>query len=628
MGCSIAASHRTRKKRHAHVRALACGILLLLLPACGIPPLRKAEIGPPLPTTFNGATSTESSSQLGIQEFYNDPLLLSLIDEAITNNRELKILNEEVTIAANEILARSGAYLPFLTFGPMLGIDRPSNRTIDGAALHFDEFVPGRLFSNPHGNYLIGTNLTWQLDIYRQLRNARDAAAQRYIEAMDRRSYFVTTLVAEVAEKYYTLMGLDKRLENLDQIIAYLEQGLVMARSRKEFGRDTELAVLRFQAEVQRNESEKLIINQLIIEAENRVNFLANRYPQRVERASDSFFDQNINTLGLGVPSQLLQNRPDVRQAERELAASGLDVQVARANFFPQLILSGGVGLQAFNLSFLFEPQAVVGNLAAGFVGPLVNRRAIRAEYLTNSARQRQAVYSYQRIILNAFTEVINRIASVQNFSNSVAIKRQQLDSLQNAVRVATDLYLLARLEYLDVLTVQRDLRDARMALIDAKMEQLIAIVNTYQALGGGTMWSVPNQGGVLGPIPFTHTVRNGENFWTISRFYYKSGRYYQALWNANKETVAAPDQLAVGNKIVIPRADQLDPTLVEVGPEPPDPNLPVALPGKEPVGQVPPPPATMPGPFMQDGAPAANPAVPDPRPPQENALNPPIEKP
>lgn len=572
-----------KRMRQVIARVCACGIMLLFLPACGIPALRNAEPGPLLPPTFNGQTSSESSSQLGIQEFYNDPLLLCLIDQTLTNNRELKILNEEVVIAGNEILARSGAYLPFLTAGPVVGLDRPSNRTIEGAAIREDQFLPGRYFSNPHGNYLIGANLTWQLDIYRQLRNARDAAAQRYVEAFEKRSYFVTRLVADVAEDYYELMGLDKRLENLNQIIAFLEQGLQMTRERKEFARDTELAVLRFQAEVQRNQSEKLIINQAIIEAENRINFLANRYPQRVERASDGFFDLYINKLSLGVPSQLLQNRPDIRQAERELMAAGLDVNVARANFYPQLILSGGVGLNAFNMSYLFMPQAVVGNLAAGFVGPLVNRRAIRAEYLTNSARQRQAIYDYQRTILNAFTEVINRINMVQNYSNSVEIKKQQLESLQSAVQVAFDLYFRARAEYLDVLTVQRDLRDARMALIDTKVEQLTAIVNTYQALGGGTVWSTPEQGGVLGPVTYTHTVRNGENFWTISQLYYKSGRYYEALWAANKDAISAPDQLTVGDKIVIPRLNQLDHALIPEGPEPEDPKLPAALPGNDP---------------------------------------------
>ena len=140
-----------------------------------------------------------------------------------------------------------------------------------------------------------GINFTWQLDIYRQLRNARDAAGQRYVAAIERRNYFVTRLVAEIAENYYRLMALDKRLENLNQIIALQEQSLEIAKARKESARGTELGVLRFQAEIRRNQSEKLIINQEIIEAENRINFLVNRYPQPVERDSAGFFDLNIN---------------------------------------------------------------------------------------------------------------------------------------------------------------------------------------------------------------------------------------------------------------------------------------------------------------------------------------------
>src|SRR5262245_58823460 len=116
MNCFMSFSN-TKQMRHMIARAIACSIMLLVLPSCGIPPLRRAEPGPALPTSFNGATSPESSSQLGIHEFYNDPLLICLIDQALANNRELRILNEEVLIASNEVLARSGAYLPFMTAG-------------------------------------------------------------------------------------------------------------------------------------------------------------------------------------------------------------------------------------------------------------------------------------------------------------------------------------------------------------------------------------------------------------------------------------------------------------------------------------------------------------------------------
>jgi outer membrane protein TolC len=124
--------------------------------------------------------------------------------------------------------------------------------------------------------------------------------------------------------------------------------------------------------------------------------------------------------------------------------------------------------------------------VAGGLVAPLVNKRAIQAEYMTANAKQLQALYNYQRVVLNAFTEVINRISMVQNYTRSIEIKMEQLDALEKSVDIAQKLFQAARVEYIDVLFAQRDLMDARMVLIDTKREQLSAIVNTYQALGGG----------------------------------------------------------------------------------------------------------------------------------------------
>ncbi len=603
MNLSVRFSNAKHMK-YVIARAIACSIMLLVLPSCGIPPLRHQEPGPGLPANFNGATSSENSSQLGIEEFYNDRMLTCLIEKALFDNRELKNLNEDVQIAGNEVLARSGAYLPFISVAAGAGLNRFSRFTLDGAGLRDDPYLPGKFFPNPMGNFMGGINLSWQLDIYRQLRNARDAAAQRYVVASERRNYFVTTLVAEIAENFYRLMALDKRLENLDQIIELQERSLEIAKARKEAARSTELGVLRFQAELQRNYSEKLIINQAIIQGENRINFLVNRYPQRVERDSAGFYDLNIHPLSVGVPSQLLQNRPDIRQAERELAANGLDVKVARVNFFPQLVITGGVGLQSFSLRYLFEPQAVIGDIAGALVGPLVNKRAIRAQYLTANARQLQSIYSYQRVILEAFTQVINRVTMVENYSKSIEIKKQQLKTLENAVQFANDLFQNARVEYLDVLTAQRDLRDGRVVLIDTKTEQLAAIVNTYQALGGGVL-AISTPADFHGQYPYTHTVRGGENFWTISLLYYRSGRYCKALWAANKNAVPAFDRLTVGDKIIIPRVNQLDPALIEEVPAPVPPlpeTVPVAEPATLPPPPPPPPPAGVPGPFDQKG--------------------------
>jgi outer membrane protein, multidrug efflux system len=582
--------------KHVIARAIACGIMLLVLPSCGIPPLRHPEPGPGLPADFNGATNSDNSSQLGIEEFYNDRLLTCLIEKALFDNRELKVLNEEVQIAGNEVLSRSGAYLPFISVAAGAGLTRFSRFTEEGAGILDDQYLPGKNFGNPVGNFGSGFNFSWQLDIYRQLRNARDAAGQRYVAASEKRNYFVTTLVAEIAENFYRLMSLDKRLENLDQIIKLQQESLRIAEARFIATRSNQLGVLRFQAELQRNYSEKLIINQSIIQGENRINFLVNRYPQRVERDSAGFYDLNIHPLTVGLPSQLLENRPDIRQAERELTAAGLDVKVARVNFFPQLVINGSVGLQSLVISHLFEPQAVLGDIAGGLAGPFINKRAIRAQYLTANARQLQSIYNYQRVILEAFTQVINNVTKVENYSKSIEIKKQQLKTLENAVESAENLYNNARIEYIDVLFSQRDLRDARVVLIDTKTEQLAAIVNAYQALGGGVT-TISTPADFHGQFPYAHTVRGGENFWTISLLYYRSSRYGKALWAANKNAFPDFDRLAVGDKILIPPVNQLDPALIEDVPAP----LP-SLPDPATLPPPPPPPAGVPGPFGQDG--------------------------
>jgi outer membrane protein TolC len=178
-------------------------------------------------------------------------------------------------------------------------------------------------------------------------------------------------------------------------------------------------------------------------------------------------------------------------------------VRVARADFFPKLILTSHVGYEAFDTKYLFNPQSLIYGAAGNLVAPLINKSAIRAEYLNANARQLQSLYEYQRTTLTAFTEVINRMSKVQNYSQSIELKKQQLESLEAAVNVATNLFQNARVEYMDVLFAQRDRNEARIVLIETKQEQLSAIVNAYQALGGGWRY-------LDGPIPLPPVVPPG----------------------------------------------------------------------------------------------------------------------
>jgi len=493
----------TKHKKNSVAAAIACGILLAL-PGCGIPKLRNPEPAASMPPIFDlatgdGTTSLENSAQIGPAEFFENPMLVSLIDQALVGNQNLRILAQNIQIANNEVLMRRGAYLPFVTYGTGASLTRYSFFTPQGTDLY--QINPaGTPFPNPLPDFLVAANVSWQIDIWRQLRNARDAAVFRYFGTIEGRNYVVTRLIADIAENYYQLMALDKRLQNLDSIIVLQEASLERSKALKLGAQGTELGVQRFTAEVRKNQSEKLIVKQEIIVTENRINFLCGRFPQPVERDSTQFFDLTLHALSLGVPSQLLQNRPDIREAERKLEAAGLDVRVARARFYPQFFITGNVGYEAFNTKYLFiTPESLIYNVASDLTGPLINKAAIKADYLSANASQLQALYDYQRIVLNAFTEVINRMSMVQNYTKSLEIKRQQLQALEASVDVASKLFQNARVQYIDVLFAQRDLLDARMVFIATKQEQLSAIVNTYQALGGGLAPNIYRLPPVLG---------------------------------------------------------------------------------------------------------------------------------
>lgn len=476
------------------IKASALAGSLLLFPGCNIPKYCCAKPGPVMPDKFDGLPQTidengsiDSSARLAWFEFFSDQTLTTLISQSLVGNQELKILDQEIRIANAEVQARKGEYLPFVTFGAGAGVEKSSRFTREGAVEDQLEAAPDRGFPEPYPDFLVATNISWELDIWRKLRNARDAAALRYLATREGRNYVVTRTVAEVAEGYYELLALDNRLVILEQTIAIQKQSLEASKALKEAGRGTELAVQRFEAEVRKNESERSIIEQEIVEVENRINFLAGRYPQHVERPIVDYADLYLHALSAGIPAQLLQYRADIRQAERELQAAGLDVKVARARFYPSLAINAGVGYQAFNTRYLLStPESLIYNVAGDLVAPLINKKAIKAAYRTANAQQIQAVYNYQRTILNAFIEVINRMSKVENYAKSIELKKQQLDALEASVDTATKLFQNARAEYVEVLLAQRDLMEARMVMIGTKQQQLSAIINAYQALGGG----------------------------------------------------------------------------------------------------------------------------------------------
>ena len=443
----------------------------------GMPPDYRAAGGGVVPVSMD----TASSGQMEWAAFFTDPDLSALIEAALHHNQELNIRLQEILIAQARVLEKRGEYLPKVDAVVGAGIEKVGRFTSQGAS---DEATG--LATNLQ-NYVFGFVASWEVDIWRKMRNAADAANHRYLSSMEGRNFMVTELVADIANSYYELLALDNQVEVLKRNIEIQQDALDVVRTQLQAAQVTLLAVQRFEAEVLKNRSRLFALEQRRIEAENHINFLVGRFPQPVARHSQRFKEPLPNVISAGIPSQLLDNRPDLKAAAQDLTAAELDVKSAKASFYPRLSVEAGVGYAAFNLHHLvMTPESLAYNAAANLATPVLNRRAIKAEYFAANAEQIRAVFNYEQTILKAVTEVANLLNMMKNLQSSYDLQSQQVSLLEQAIDVSGVLFQSARADYMEVLLTRRDALDAEMELIETKNRQLHAMVSVYQALGGG----------------------------------------------------------------------------------------------------------------------------------------------
>ncbi|HEX2616469.1 MAG TPA: efflux transporter outer membrane subunit [Flavobacteriales bacterium] len=468
--------------------SLAIAVLLaaVTLSSC-VPALKVREARKATPASYTTSTDTTDAAAVPWKQFFTDPALRTLIDSALANDQELNIMTQEIAIAQSEVRARKGEYLPFLDIGAGAGVEKVGRYTRNGVVEDELDVEEGKKFPEPLPDFLVAARASWELDILKKLRNAKQAAVLRYLGTVEGRNFMVTHLVAEIANSYFELMALDNQLEILQSNIAIQKDALEIVKLEKQAAKVTELAVRRFEAEVLKNRSMQFDIQQRIVETENRINFLVGRYPQHVDRNAQTFVRLTPDSLPTGIPAQLLTQRPDIRQAELELAAAKLDVRSAKASFYPSLRLTAGVGLNAINTTYLVQtPQSLLYNAAGELIAPLINRNALKAAYASANARQTQAVFDYERTVLNAYVEVVNQLSNINNLRNSYELRQQQVEALSSSITISTNLFRSARADYMEVLLTQRDALESKFDLVETRMQQLNAMVNMYQALGGG----------------------------------------------------------------------------------------------------------------------------------------------
>ncbi|MCS6904845.1 MAG: efflux transporter outer membrane subunit [Bacteroidia bacterium] len=472
---------------------LKCSLLVVIFlvvffTACRVPTANFQVRKQAIPKSYSSTTTdTVNIANWNWRAYFADTHLIALIDTALKNNQELNVFLQEIEISKNEVRARKGEYLPFVNIAASSSVEKPGRYTRFGALEEQLELKPGTHFPEPLADYFVGAVASWEIDIWKKLRNAKKSAYLRYLASKEGRNFLITRLIAEIAEAYYELMALDNLLQVIEKNIEIQSDALKVVKQQKEAAKLTQLAVNRFEAQLLSTQSLRLNIQQKIVETENRIHFLVGRFPQPIYRNSAKFLELQVDSsLGVGIPSQLLRNRPDIQRAELELAAAKLDMAVAKANFYPSLKITSEIGLRAFSPAYLFQPHSILYSWVGELMAPFINRNAIVATYRNATAKQTQALYKYEQTVLNAYLEVLNQLSKVRTYSQSFAIRKKQVDILSQSVNVASSLFNSARADYSEVLLTQREALEAKMEMIEAKNQLLSAKVSIYRALGGG----------------------------------------------------------------------------------------------------------------------------------------------
>jgi NodT family efflux transporter outer membrane factor (OMF) lipoprotein len=441
-----------------------------------------------LPKQYNAAnTDSLSTGEISWRAYFTDEPLVALIDTALKNNPDMLIAMQRMQMAEAEVQFNKGLLFPTVDGAANVSQRKFGYHTMDDAGNRTTEITPGQMIPTHLPDFFLGFRTTWELDVWGKLRNRKKAAVARYLSSIEGKNFVISTLVADVANLYYNLMAMDNELIIIRETIKLQQNALEIAKIQKDAGATNLLAVQQFEAQVLNTRAMELEIMQNIIETENLLNFLLGRFPQTIPRNSTVYNDSIQLTIRSGVPSALLKNRPDVKQAELELIAAGADVKAAKAAFYPSFTIDGTFGIQAFRPQLLFNTP---GSIAYGFFGnlfaPLINRSAIKAEFKMANAIQLEALYNYQKSILNGFSEVNSLLANIQALDKIQQFKTKETSLLNTAIETSGELFKTGNANYLEILITQQNALQSKLELVNIKRRMYNASVNIYKALGGG----------------------------------------------------------------------------------------------------------------------------------------------
>ncbi|MFI3281157.1 MAG: TolC family protein [Rikenellaceae bacterium] len=411
---------------------------------------------------YNQASSdTESIAALAWGELFTDPQLQRLIETALEQNSDLNVARLNVEQAEIALRTARLAYLP------SLGFDASASTN-----------------SVPSSSYTLSVSASWQIDIFGKLKSAKEQQKVLLEQSQAYEQVVQTELIATVANSYYSLLLLDKQLEISNRSLEAWQANIRTVEALNRAGRVNKTSVLQAKANKVALESSIVAQEQQVSQLENTLSTLLCTIPQTIERGSidDSTFDSE---LSIGVPLELLGNRPDVRVAELQLAQAYYATNVARASLYPSLTL-GGSASYSDGSGVISNPSEVIYTAVASIVQPIFYQGTLRAQVQISEAQQQQALLQFNQAILDAGAEVNTALIDWQSAKKQMDYDQEQIDLLSEALRSSELLMKHGSINYLEVLTAQLSLLQAELSYSASQYDQIQGVIDLYRALGGG----------------------------------------------------------------------------------------------------------------------------------------------
>lgn len=419
------------------------------------------------------AADSNSMARIPWQTYFNDTTLRAFIAAGLKNNLDLKVAIERMMIARAELQKGKAAFLPAVN--ATAGV-RPS----------IIAYTQGFGFVTNATQYDVGLNASWEADIWGKLRSAKRVAVAGLLQSEAAKRAVQAQLIADIAGNYYQLLALDDQLDILQKTAINRSDDVATMKALQASNIVNGAAVVQSQANYYGAEVAIPGVKKRIRETENALSVLLGRNPVAIVRGT--LASQQLPTgLSTGIPAQLLANRPDVAQAELAFRAAFENTNVARTYFYPALSLTAAGGFSSFDLAGFFSNINLFGNIAAGILQPVYNKGINKARLKTAEAQQQIALYNFQQSLLVAGREVSDALYAYQTVEDRKANRQRQIQALETAVDFTkTLLRYSTTTNYTDVLTTEQNLLSAQLDRVNDQMEQWMAVISLYHALGGG----------------------------------------------------------------------------------------------------------------------------------------------